>query len=83
MTLQHDWALTQPQKPAVQMHGHQHCHTYRELDEPANKVAHWLWSRGLTERRVRREFMYSSGTTGFPKGIRRPLLSYARRHELP
>ncbi len=36
-----------------------------------------------TDRAVGREFMYSSGTTGFPKGIRRPLLPYARRHELP
>lgn len=37
----------------------------------------------LPERDVGREFMYSSGTTGFPKGIRRPLLPYVRRHELP
>ena len=37
----------------------------------------------LPERAVGREFMYSSGTTGFPKGIRRPLLPWARREELP
>lgn len=37
----------------------------------------------LPERAIGREFMYSSGTTGFPKGIRRPLLPYARRQELP
>ena len=37
----------------------------------------------LPQRSVGREFMYSSGTTGFPKGIRRPLLPYTRRHELP
>ncbi|MBI2726367.1 MAG: AMP-binding protein [Polaromonas sp.] len=37
----------------------------------------------LPEKPVGREFMYSSGTTGFPKGIRRPLLPYARRYELP
>ena len=37
----------------------------------------------LPERAIGREFMYSSGTTGFPKGIRRPLLPCARRHELP
>ena len=37
----------------------------------------------LPERPVGREFMYSSGTTGFPKGIRRPLLPHARRYELP
>ncbi|MES2191298.1 MAG: AMP-binding protein [Pseudomonadota bacterium] len=37
----------------------------------------------LPERPVGREFMYSSGTTGFPKGIRRPLLPFARRYDLP
>ncbi len=37
----------------------------------------------LPERSVGREFMYSSGTTGFPKGIRRPLASFARRYDLP
>lgn len=37
----------------------------------------------LPERSVGREFMYSSGTTGFPKGIRRPLLPFARRYDLP
>ena len=37
----------------------------------------------LPERPVGREFMYSSGTTGFPKGIRRPLLPWARRLDLP
>lgn len=37
----------------------------------------------LPERSIGREFMYSSGTTGFPKGIKRPLSPYARRHEMP
>lgn len=37
----------------------------------------------LPERSVGREFMYSSGTTGFPKGIRRPLQPYAKRYDLP
>ncbi len=37
----------------------------------------------LPQRPVGREFMYSSGTTGFPKGIRRPLLPWARRLDLP
>ena len=37
----------------------------------------------LPQRAVGREFMYSSGTTGFPKGIRRPLLPWARRLDLP
>ena len=37
---------------------------------------------GLPERMLGRDFLYSSGTTGFPKGIRRPLLPYARRGEL-
>lgn len=33
----------------------------------------------LPERPVGREFLYSSGTTGLPKGIRRPLIPYANR----
>ncbi|MDO9707680.1 AMP-binding protein [Paracraurococcus lichenis] len=33
----------------------------------------------LPERPVGREFLYSSGTTGLPKGIRRPLIPYAER----
>ncbi|MCO6414582.1 AMP-binding protein [Siccirubricoccus sp. KC 17139] len=33
----------------------------------------------LPERPVGREFLYSSGTTGLPKGIRRPLIPYADR----
>ena len=46
-------------------------------------VAPFSTGAALPERSVGREFMYSSGTTGFPKGIRRPLLPYARRNELP
>ena len=34
----------------------------------------------LPERPVGREFLYSSGTTGLPKGIRRALVPYANRH---
>ena len=33
----------------------------------------------LPERPVGREFLYSSGTTGLPKGIKRPLLPFAQR----
>jgi acyl-CoA synthetase (AMP-forming)/AMP-acid ligase II len=33
----------------------------------------------LPERPLGREFLYSSGTTGLPKGIRRPLLPFAKR----
>lgn len=40
-------------------------------------------SGDLPQRCVGREFMYSSGTTGFPKGIKRPLVSYERRLDLP
>ena len=188
MTRLHDWALTQPNKTAIHMLDGEAAISYRELDQRANQVAHWLLSLGLAqgavvalllennartfelwwgvrraglyyvpisslltgaeaayivrdcsaevlissravrvlaqetlqalapgpaprcflvdgavdgfanydaavascpanadlpERAVGREFMYSSGTTGFPKGIRRPLLPYARRHELP
>ena len=36
-------------------------------------------TRPLPERPVGREFLYSSGTTGMPKGIRRPLIPYADR----
>ena len=46
-------------------------------------VAPFATGAASPERSVGREFMYSSGTTGFPKGIRRPLVPYARRHELP
>ncbi|MBR0680217.1 AMP-binding protein [Roseomonas eburnea] len=34
----------------------------------------------LPERPVGREFLYSSGTTGLPKGIKRPLLSWENRN---
>jgi long-chain acyl-CoA synthetase len=33
----------------------------------------------LPERPLGREFLYSSGTTGLPKGIRRPLVPFAER----
>jgi long-chain acyl-CoA synthetase len=33
----------------------------------------------LAERPVGRDFLYSSGTTGFPKGVKRPLQSFADR----
>ncbi|RAI58154.1 AMP-binding protein [Roseicella frigidaeris] len=33
----------------------------------------------LPERPLGREFLYSSGTTGLPKGIRRPMLPHAER----
>ena len=37
------------------------------------------WPAG--ERPIGREFLYSSGTTGLPKGIRRPLIAFADRHK--
>lgn len=37
----------------------------------------------LPRRPCGREFMYSSGTTGFPKGIRRPLVPFEKRFDLP
>jgi len=37
----------------------------------------------LPQRPCGREFMYSSGTTGFPKGIRRPLTPFDKRFDLP
>jgi acyl-CoA synthetase (AMP-forming)/AMP-acid ligase II len=37
------------------------------------------WPEG--ERPIGREFLYSSGTTGLPKGIRRPLIPFADRHK--
>ncbi|MGE4243784.1 AMP-binding protein, partial [Ramlibacter sp.] len=37
----------------------------------------------LPRRALGREFMYSSGTTGFPKGIRRPMVPHERRSDLP
>lgn len=37
------------------------------------------WPDG--ERPIGREFLYSSGTTGLPKGIRRPLIAFADRHK--
>lgn len=40
-------------------------------------------SPDLPPRSVGREFMYSSGTTGFPKGIKRPLAPYDKRLDLP
>jgi long-chain acyl-CoA synthetase len=37
------------------------------------------WPPG--ERPIGREFLYSSGTTGLPKGIRRPLIAHEDRHK--
>lgn len=37
----------------------------------------------LPQGSVGREFMYSSGTTGFPKGIKRALVPYEKRNDLP
>lgn len=53
------------------------------FDGYESAVAACAATQDLPERAVGREFMYSSGTTGFPKGIRRPLLPHARRRELP
>ncbi|MDT3670171.1 MAG: acyl-CoA synthetase [Aromatoleum sp.] len=37
----------------------------------------------LPERPIGREFFYSSGTTGRPKGIRRPMQAFDQRYEVP
>ena len=39
--------------------------------------------RPLPERPIGREFLYSSGTTGRPKGIRRPMQPFASRFDIP
>ena len=48
-----------------------------------NEICRYPASATLPERPVGREFMYSSGTTGFPKGIRRALQPYAARFDFP
>jgi long-chain acyl-CoA synthetase len=48
----------------------------------ASRDAH-LDGAPLPERPLGRELFYSSGTTGRPKGIRRPLTPFERRAELP
>jgi long-chain acyl-CoA synthetase len=40
-------------------------------------------TKPFPERSVGREFLYSSGTTGKPKGVRRPLTPYSERWKLP
>jgi long-chain acyl-CoA synthetase len=40
-------------------------------------------AKPFPERSVGREFLYSSGTTGKPKGVRRPLTSYSERWVVP
>lgn len=49
--------------------------------EPA--VAACSAADDLPRGSVGREFMYSSGTTGFPKGIKRALVPYEKRLDLP
>jgi long-chain acyl-CoA synthetase len=46
-------------------------------------VASHLDGGPLPERPLGRELFYSSGTTGRPKGVRRPLTPFERRAELP
>lgn len=53
---------------------------YRAYEE---EISRYPLSATLPERPVGREFMYSSGTTGFPKGIRRALQPYAARYDFP
>lgn len=49
---------------------------YRPLAELLEgQPTHWPGG----ERSIGREFLYSSGTTGLPKGIRRPLIPFADR----
>ena len=40
-------------------------------------------AKPFPERAIGREFLYSSGTTGKPKGVRRALAPFAKRWELP
>lgn len=42
-------------------------------------IAAYATPASLPERPVGREFLYSSGTTGLPKGIKRPLLPWDKR----
>lgn len=51
-------------------------------DYEASRDAH-LDGAPLPERPLGRELFYSSGTTGRPKGIRRPLTPFERRADLP
>ena len=59
------------------------------LDDDVAGFARWsvgaaaAATSALPERSVGRELMYSSGTTGRPKGIKRPLVPHARRLDLP
>ena len=52
MSRLHDWATTQPDKVAVQMHDTDRKLTYLELDQRANRFAEWLLSLGLPEGSV-------------------------------
>lgn len=49
----------------------------------AEAIADAAPTQPFPERAVGREFLYSSGTTGKPKGVRRPLAPYSRRWEVP
>jgi acyl-CoA synthetase (AMP-forming)/AMP-acid ligase II len=61
-------AASMPAVPAIE--------TGAPLDAAlAGQPAHWPEG----ERPIGREFLYSSGTTGLPKGIRRPLIPFVDR----
>jgi len=46
---------------------------------PVIPVLEALQARPLPQRKVGRDFLYSSGTTGKPKGIKRPMAAYEDR----
>ncbi|MDP3316661.1 MAG: AMP-binding protein [Devosia sp.] len=60
------------------------------LDRPAQGFEHFepavqaatAASAALPPRPIGRDFLYSSGTTGLPRGIRKPMVPHERRFEL-
>ena len=53
----------------------------RLTTEEARAAARTVPSAPLPQRPIGREFLYSSGTTGLPKGIRRALTPFEDRHK--
>src|SRR3989442_1557898 len=71
-------AQTAPDRPAVIMGTSGEVVTYRELNDRSNQLSQVLWERGLgrppaeplAEELEGLLMLYSSGTTGRPKGIK-------------